>query len=68
MAGSKRTYMDLHGHATLQEIIQNYLLEVEDEMIYTKNLDLERINKYDFVIVNILLYFFIALLKICINL
>jgi len=34
MAASKRTYMDLHGHATLQEIIQNYLLEVEDEMIY----------------------------------
>jgi len=34
MAASKRDYMDLHGHVTLQEIIQNYLLEVENEMIY----------------------------------
>ena len=34
MAGSKRTYMDLHGHATLQDIVQKYLLDIEDQMIY----------------------------------
>jgi len=34
MGQSKRDYMVLHGHATLQEIIQNYLLDIEDEMIY----------------------------------
>ena len=34
MAASKSDYMDLHGHATLQDIVQNYLLEVENEMIY----------------------------------
>ena len=34
MAGSKRDYMDLHGHATLQDIIQKYLLDMEEEMIY----------------------------------
>jgi len=45
MAGSKRTYMDLHGHATLQEIIQNYLLEVEDEMIYETLCDTRSKNK-----------------------
>ena len=33
MAGSKRTYMDLHGHATLQDVIQKYLLDIEDENI-----------------------------------
>ncbi len=45
MAGSKRTYMDLHGHATLQEIIQNYLIEVEDEMIYETLCDTRSKNK-----------------------
>ena len=34
MAGSKRDYMDLHGHATLQDIVQKYLLDIEDQMIY----------------------------------
>jgi len=34
MAGSKRTYMNLHGHATLQDIVQKYLLDIEDQMIY----------------------------------
>jgi len=34
MAASKRDYMDLHGHATLQDIIQKYLLDIEEEMIY----------------------------------
>ena len=45
MAASKRIYMDLHGHATLQEIIQNYLLEVEDEMIYETLCDTRSKNK-----------------------
>ena len=34
MAGSKKDYMDLHGHATLQDVIQKYLLDIEDQMIY----------------------------------
>jgi len=45
MAGSKRDYMNLHGHATLQDIIQNYLLEVEDEMIYETLCDTRSKNK-----------------------
>ena len=34
MAGSKRDYMNLYRRATLQDIIQKYLLDIEDQMIY----------------------------------
>ena len=34
MGKSKRNYMDLHGHATLEDIIQKYLLDFEEQMIY----------------------------------
>ena len=34
MAGSKKDYMDLHGYATLKDIIQKYLLDIEDQMIH----------------------------------
>jgi hypothetical protein len=34
MAGSKKDYINLHGHATLQDIIQKYLLDIEEQMIY----------------------------------
>ena len=34
MAASKRDYMDLHGHTNLQEIIQKYLLDIEEQMVY----------------------------------
>ncbi len=45
MAGSKRDYMDLHGHTTLQDIIQKYLLDIEDEMIYETLCDTRSKNK-----------------------
>jgi len=46
MGQSKRDYMNLHGHTTLQDIIQNYLLDIEEEMIYetlcdTRSKDIE---------------------------
>ena len=44
MAGSKRTYMDLHGHATLQDIVQKYLLDIEDQMIYETLRDIRSNN------------------------
>ncbi len=46
MAGSKRDYMNLHGHATLQDIIQKYLLDIEEEeMIYKTLCDTRSKNK-----------------------
>ena len=34
MGATKRDYMDLHGNVKLEEIIQRYLLDIEEEMIY----------------------------------
>ena len=45
MAGSKKDYMDLHGHATLQDIIQKYLLDIEDQMIHETLCDTSSKNK-----------------------
>ncbi len=45
MAASKRDYMDLHGHATLQEIIQKYLLDIEEQMVYETLCDTSSKNK-----------------------
>ena len=45
MAGSKRDYMNLHGHATLQDIVQKYLLDIEEEMIYETLCDTMSKNK-----------------------
>ena len=33
MGATKRDYMDLHGNVKLEEIIQRYLLDIEEEMI-----------------------------------
>jgi len=45
MAASKSDYMDLHGHATLQDIVQKYLLDIEEEMIYETLCDTRSKNK-----------------------
>lgn len=45
MATSKRDYMDLHGHAALQEIIQKYLLDIEEQMVYETLCDTSSKNK-----------------------
>jgi hypothetical protein len=46
MGQSKRTYQDLHGHATLQDVIQKYLLDIEEQMIYeTLDCDTKSKNK-----------------------
>jgi hypothetical protein len=45
MAASKRDYINLHGHVKLEEIIQKYLLDIEEEMIYETLCDTRSKNK-----------------------
>tara|TARA_R100001509_G_scaffold47958_1_gene26000 strand:+ start:1627 stop:1776 length:150 start_codon:yes stop_codon:yes gene_type:complete len=34
MAANKKYYMDYHGHATLEDVIQKYNLDAEEQMWY----------------------------------
>ena len=45
MGQSKRDYIDLHGHAGLQDIIQKYLLDIEEQVVYETLCDTSSKNK-----------------------
>jgi hypothetical protein len=45
MAAIKKDYMDLHGHASLEGIIQKYLLDFEEQMVYETLCDTRSKNK-----------------------
>jgi hypothetical protein len=45
MAGSKRDYMDYYSHATLEEIINKYNLDAEEQVFYQTLCDTRSNNK-----------------------
>jgi hypothetical protein len=45
MGQSKKDYMNLHGNATLQDIVQKYLLDIEEQMVYETLCDTSYKNK-----------------------
>ena len=45
MAESKRTYMDYYSHATLEDVINKYNLDAEEQMFYQTLCDTRSKNK-----------------------
>jgi hypothetical protein len=45
MGGSKKTYMEYHAYATLEDVIEKYNLDAEEQMFYQTLCDIRYKNK-----------------------